>query len=122
MHKSIRTGYLYHTRKSICTGCLYHTRKSIRTGCLYKATCAFALARVHNDYLGSLNEFCNRWCKREHVECDALKDWKLNIFKIIDRRISYYSQNTNMLPRKPKISYRYLKSGIEEFHSVTSQA
>ena len=65
---------------------------------------------------GSLNEFCNRWCKREHVECDALKDWKLNIFEILDRRISFYSQNTNMLPRKPKISYRYLKSGIEEFH------
>ena len=60
----------------------------------------------------SLNEFCNRWCKREHVECDALKDWKLNIFK----RISFYSQNTTMLPRKPKISYRYLKSSIEQFH------
>ena len=30
--------------------------------------------------------------------------------------LSFYSQNTNMLPRKPKISYRYLKSGIEEFH------
>ena len=45
-----------------------------------------------------------------------LKNWKLNIFKIIDRRISFYSQNTNMLSRKPKISYRYLKSGIEEFH------
>ena len=29
---------------------------------------------------GSLNEFCNRWCKREHVECDAFKEWKLNIF------------------------------------------
>ena len=65
---------------------------------------------------GSLNEFCSRWCKRQHVECDALKDWKLNIFKIIDRRISFYSQNTNMLPRKRKISYRYLKAGIEEFH------
>ena len=64
----------------------------------------------------SLNEYCNRWCKREHMECDALKDWKLNIFKIIDRRISFYSQNTNMLPRKPKISYRYLKLGIQEFH------
>ena len=61
-------------------------------------------------------EFCNRWCKPEHVECDAIKDWKLDIFKIIDRRISFYSQNTNMLPRKPKISYRYLKSGIGEFH------
>ena len=36
----------------------------------------------------SLNECCNRWCKREHVECDALKDWKSNIFKIKDRLIS----------------------------------
>ena len=62
----------------------------------------------------SLNEFCNRLCKREHVECDALKDWKLNIFKLIDRRISFYSHNTIILPRKPKISYRYLKSGIEK--------
>ena len=57
----------------------------------------------------SLNDYCNHWCKRGHVECDALKDWKLNIFKIIDRHISFYSQNTNMLPRKPKISYRNLK-------------
>ena len=29
------------------------------------------------------------------MECDAFKDWKLNIFKIIDRHISFYSQNTN---------------------------
>ena len=50
------------------------------------------------------------------MDCDALKDWKLNIFKIIDRRISFYSQNMNMLPRKPKISYRFLKLGIQEFH------
>ena len=38
----------------------------------------------------SLNENFNRWCKREHVGCDALKDWKLNIFKIIDPCISFY--------------------------------
>ena len=65
---------------------------------------------------GSLNEFCNRWCKREHVECDDLKDLKFNILKIIDRLISIYSQNTYMLPRNPKISYRYLRSGNEDFH------
>ena len=29
---------------------------------------------------GALQEFCNRWCKREHVESNALKSWKLNIF------------------------------------------
>ena len=65
---------------------------------------------------GSLNEFCNRLCKRDHVECDALKDWKFNIFYFIDRHIFFYSQYTNMLPHKHKISYRCLKSGIEEFH------
>ena len=50
------------------------------------------------------------------MQCDALNDWKLNIFKIIDSRISFYSQNTNMFPRKPKISYRFLKLSIQEFH------
>ena len=37
----------------------------------------------------SVNEFCSRWCKREHVEFDASKDQKLNILKIIDRHISF---------------------------------
>ena len=29
---------------------------------------------------GALQEFCNRCCKREHVESNALNSWKLNIF------------------------------------------
>ena len=44
----------------------------------------------------SLNDFSNRWCKRENVEPDALKEWKINIFKIIDTRISFYSCNTHI--------------------------
>ena len=28
---------------------------------------------------GPLHEFCNRWCKREHVESNALNTWKLII-------------------------------------------
>ena len=42
---------------------------------------------------GALQEFCNRWCQREHVESNALNSWKLNIFKIIDGRISFYCNN-----------------------------
>ena len=82
----------------------------------YKFTVQIDSQKCREKIAASLNEFCNRWCKREPFECDALKDWKLNIFKIIDQRVSFYSQNTNMLPCEPKISYRYLKSGIEEFH------
>ena len=40
----------------------------------------------------SLNDFS----KRENVEPDALKEWKINIFKIIDTRISFYSRNTHL--------------------------
>ena len=62
------------------------------------------------------NDFSNRWCKQENVEPDALKEWKINIFKIIDTRISFYSRNTHLLPPKPKSSFRHLKRGIQDFH------
>ena len=63
-----------------------------------------------------MNDFGNRWCKREGVEDNALKEWKRNIFTIVDKRIKFYSQNTNLLPPKPKSSFRHLKQGIQEFH------
>ena len=63
---------------------------------------------------GALQEFCNRWCKQEHVESNALNSWKLNIFKMIDGRISIYCNNLDFLPPKPKFTFRI--EGIQEFH------
>ena len=34
----------------------------------------------------------------------------------MDKRCKFYSQNTNLLPPKPKSSIRHLKQGIQEFH------
>ena len=34
----------------------------------------------------------------------------------VDKRIEFYSQNTNLVPPKPKASFRHLKKGIQEFH------
>ena len=45
-----------------------------------------------------------------------MKEWKLSIFNIVDKRIKFYSQNTNLLPPKPKSSLRHLKQCIQEFH------
>ena len=36
--------------------------------------------KCHREIAASLNDFSNRWCKRENVEPDALKEWKINIF------------------------------------------
>ena len=41
---------------------------------------------------------------------------KVSIFKIVDQRIKFYSQNTNLLPPKPKSTFRHLKQGIQDFH------
>ena len=69
---------------------------------------------AHNS-TGNRNSMCNR-CKREYVEPDALKEWKVSIFKIVDQRIKFYSQNTNLLPPKHKSTFRHLKQGIQDFH------
>ena len=37
----------------------------------------------------------------------------MGIFKIVDQRIKFYSQNTNLLPPKPKSTFR---QGIQDFH------
>ena len=66
------------------------------------------------DKRASLNDFSNRWCKRENVEPDALKEYKINILKIYDTSISFYSRNIHLLPPKPNI--RNLKRGIQDFH------
>ena len=44
----------------------------------------------------------------KNVEPDALKERKVNILKNIDTSISFFSHNTNLLPPKPKISFRHL--------------
>ena len=50
------------------------------------------------------------------VESNAMNSWKLNILKIIDGRISFYCNNLDLLPPKPKLTFRHLKKGIQEFH------
>ena len=52
----------------------------------------------------------------KHVESYALNTWKINIFQIIDRSISFYCNNLDLLPPKPKFTLRNLKKGVQEFH------
>ena len=35
---------------------------------------------------------------------------------ILDERVLFYSNTLDLLPPKPKLSFRYLKQGIQEFH------
>ena len=70
----------------------------------------------HEEIAGALQELCNCWLKREHVESNALNSLKLNILKIIDGRISFYCNNLDLLPPISKFICRHLKKWIQEFH------
>ena len=71
--------------------------------------------KCRKETTASLTDFSNRWCKPENVEPDALKEWKINILKIIDVRISFYFRQTHLVSPKPKSSFRHLKRGIQDF-------
>ena len=62
----------------------------------------YPFKKCREEIASALNHFGNRWCKLEFVEPNALKEWKESIFKIVDQRIKFYSQNTNLLPPKPR--------------------
>ena len=72
--------------------------------------------RCREENASALNDCGNGWCNRESVQCNAMEEWKLSMFNIVEKRIKFYSQNTNLLPHKPKPSFRHLKQGIQEFH------
>ena len=83
--------------------------------CAFKSAGALVVT-CREEIASALNDFGNRWCKRMGVEDNALKEWKRSIFTIVDKRIKFYSQNTYLLPPKPKSSFTHLKQGIQEFH------
>ena len=89
-------------------------RYIVSKGPKYRFPSRIDFKKCREEIASALNDFGNRWCKREHVEPDALKEWKVSIFKIVDQRIKFYSQNTNLMPPKPKSTFRHLKQGIIE--------
>ena len=91
-------------------------RSVISKGPKYRFRSYIDFNKCRETIASTLNDYCTRWCKREHVESNALNNWKLKIFNIIDEYVLFYSNNFHLLPPKPKLSFRFLKQGIQELH------
>ena len=65
----------------------------------------------------AVQQFALKWCNREYADNNALSGWKKAIFDVVEQRISFYQSQPNLLPQKPKVSYRHLKKAISDFHS-----
>ena len=73
-------------------------RYIVSKGPKYSTPSRIDLKICREEIASALNDFGNRWCKREYVKPNALKEWKVSIFKIVDQRIEFYLQNTNLYP------------------------
>ena len=58
-------------------------RSTTCKGPKYRFTLHVYLKSCREEIAEALQEFYNRWSKREYVESNALNSWKLNIFKIM---------------------------------------
>ena len=90
-------------------------RSVISKGPGYRFPAHIGFNKCRETIASALGDYCTRWCKREHVESNALNNWKLKIFNIIGGRVFFYS-NLDLLPPGPELSFRYLKQGIRVFH------
>ena len=91
-------------------------RYIVSKGPKYRFPSHIDFKKCREEIASALNDFVSRWYKRKYIEPNALKEWKVSIFKIVDQRIKFYSQNTNLLPPKPISTFRHLKQGILDFH------
>ena len=117
----LNSKFIYPSAGHVITGNLKinpdsRIRYIVSKGPKYRFPSQIDFNRCREEIASALNDFGNRWCKRESVECNAMKEWKLSIYNIVDKRIKFYCQKTNLLPPKPKSSFGHLKQGIQEFH------
>ena len=73
-------------------------RYKVSKGLKYRFPSRIDFKKCREEKASALNDFGNRWCKREYVEPDALKEWKVSIFKIVDQRIKFYSKILTFCP------------------------
>ena len=113
--------FIYPAAGQIITGNLKiisdsRIRYIVSKGTKYRFPSCIDLKKCREELASAFNDFDNRWCKREYVEPNSRKEWKESIIKIVDQRIKFYSQNTNLWPPKPKFTFRHIKQGIQDFH------
>ena len=56
-------------------------RNIVSKGPKYRFPSQIDFNRCREEIASALNDFGNRWCKRESVECKAMREWKLSFFQ-----------------------------------------
>ena len=93
--------FCYPTAGHIITGNLKiipdsRIRSIISKGPKYRFPSNIDFNKCREEIAAALNEFGNRWCKREYIEHKALKEWKKG-----KRKVQGVPQSQTAAPPKP---------------------
>lgn len=91
-------------------------RRVISKGPKYRLPQDINFEKCFTNIEDSLNEFSNKWCKRENTTLDALGAWKTRILKTTRERILFYKNNPSLLPPKARYTAKNLKTDILDVH------
>ena len=64
----------------------------------------------------SLDDFCNKWRKREKVGKGVLSLWKTSILKRVDSKIQFYLANPSLLPSNDGCQYSSIRHPLGQLH------
>ena len=70
----------------------------VSKGPKYRFPSRIDFKKCTEEIASALNDFSNRWCKREYVEPNALKEWKVSIFKIVDGVLNFIHKILTFYP------------------------
>ena len=85
-------------------------RNIISKGPKYRFPSNIDFPKYRREIAASFNDFSNRWCKRENVVPDALKEWKINILKLLTLVFQF-----TLLPPKPNHFFVILNEVFRNF-------
>ena len=105
MIQGYNSKFIYPSAGHVITGNLKiipdsRIRNIVSKGPKYRFPSQIDFNRCREEIASALNDFGNRWCKRESVECNAMKEWKLSIFNIVDKRIKFFFSKHKSLTSK----------------------
>ena len=80
-------------------------RSLISKGPKYRFPAHIDFNKCRETIASALNDYCSRWCKREHVESNALNNWKLKILRSL-MNVCYFTLIT-LIFSLPSLNYLF---------------
>lgn len=91
-------------------------RKLLSKGPKYRIPSDINFYECKKTIVDALDDYSNKWQKREKVGKGVLSLWKSTILKRVDSKIQFYLSNPSLLPSNNGCQYKGIRSSLNKLH------